>query len=145
MEYLKLSVLIVVIIFVAYVSSILISRETFQVYDEKSPYVNFNLTNKPVANHSPYPMYVWWKYLQNNDKYNGCDQYRCGKPFTSEKESGSPVGFDLTNGKYSDPNINNSQFRLQNPVKQCAYYENSTNYCLHFPKDDRCPNNWIKH
>lgn len=112
---------------------------------ELSPFINFNLTDKPVANYQPYPIYNYWKYGHNFeqlDKYKNCNQYRC----ETDQLNGCTAqpGFNLVQGKYSDPVQNQSHFHVKNPRQQCAFYNNASMYCATNPHDDRCPNHWIK-
>jgi|UniRef100_A0A6C0BLL6 hypothetical protein len=118
--------------------------ETFAT-SELSPYVNFNLTDRPVANYAPYDLYKWWKYgdLHKHEiaKHRNCDQYRC----TTDQLNGAttPAGFNLVN-KYTNPGNDLLKVKLSpsDAERQCAYYENSQRYCALHPGDTRCPDYW---
>lgn len=105
---------------------------------ELAPFINFNLTDKPVDNYAPHHIYQWWKYGHDLDKYDHCDQYRCQ---TKEFNGYNAVpGFNMINGKYVDPTIGQQRAHDCDAQRQCAYFENSAKYCAAHPEDERCPN-----
>lgn len=106
-----------------------------------SPFTNFNLTKKPIANYAPYPIHTWWKYGYNCGKYKDCDQYRYQNQQFNAYNAKSC--FNVVNHKYTDPVVDKSPFTVNNPSQQCAFYENATKYCMLNPNDHRCPNHWL--
>jgi hypothetical protein len=90
-----------------------------------SNFINFNLTEKPVANYAPYNIYQWWKYGQNFDQYKGCDQYRC--------QSNHPVA------GYTKPKTRQLHVHFKDSDERAEYYENSAKYCMNNPHSDLCP------
>jgi len=109
---------------------------------ELSPFINFNLTDKPVANYAPYSLYQWWKYGDQFAKYKCCNQYRCQTPqlnaYTAKPE------FDLIKNKYCDPYLDKLKIHFKNAKQRSNYFENPEKYCVYHQHDDRCPNNWLR-
>lgn len=138
--------LVIVVIIVSYV---LIHRRVIEFFSEYqknrpgelSPFINFNLTDKPVANYAPFPIYQWWKSGPYRYKYEGCDQYRCQTP--QYNGFNAQPGFSLVNGAYVDPVANQRPVLQLDAAKQCAYYHNSASYCAKNPQDTRCPDYWV--
>lgn len=53
----------VIFILIIYLYSIYTRNiEHFDLVRNASPFINFNLTEKPIANYAPYPVYINWKY-----------------------------------------------------------------------------------
>lgn len=50
---------------------------TETISENFSPFINFDLCDKPHASHAPFPIYQWWKSGPHVEKYRSCDQYRC--------------------------------------------------------------------
>jgi hypothetical protein len=96
---------------------------------DMSPYVNFNLTEKPVANYEPYYIYQWWKYGHDQTKYINCDQYRCQ---SKEQNECNAIGTNTT--------PNQVTIHDKNSEKGRKYFENASLYCAYHPDDARCPN-----
>ena len=73
---------IIIIGFILLLLTLFGNRKSFyeSFTGELAPFINFNLTQKPVANYAPYPIYLWWKYGHDRDRYRDCDQYRCQSP-----------------------------------------------------------------
>jgi hypothetical protein len=105
---------------------------------ELSSFVNFNLTEKPVANYAPYDIFQLWEsgqlYGKNQDTYHKCDQYRC-----------QSTKFNQLNAQPHD-----TMDMGERPLKvidkcaapHCAYYGDSAQYCANHPGDTRCPDYW---
>jgi hypothetical protein len=130
-------IIIVLTYFIRYGSSFI---ESFGEADKNPPqeassFINFNLTTKPVANYAPYPIYTWWKYHDEWNKYKTCNQYRCQSPCFNECNA---------RAYYKASLMDQSKVDFDNSHKQCVYFNNASKYCFLNPHDERCPNNWIK-
>ena len=104
---------------------------------ELSPFVNFDLHSKPYSNNAPFPIYNWWKYGHDIDKYDNCDQYRC----QTAKQNGwtARPSYDLTN----DHQENLQPVHDQLAENTSGFYHDEATYCKRYPYDIRCPNNWV--
>jgi hypothetical protein len=117
--------------------------ETFSEHDknpprELSPFINFDLYDKPYANHAPDYIYQWWKYGLEPNKYYSCNQYRCQTPYLNQVNA-CPC-FNLVNNKYVDPNMTKQPFHETCGSQKCHYYADAASYCAAHPEDQRCPN-----
>lgn len=107
---------------------------------ELPQFLNFNLTEKPVASYAPQYIYQWWKNGPDQGKYDTCNQYRCQTKLNNQ--SNAKPGFNLTQGKYIDPTDQQLRVKTINAQRQCDYYENASDYCSRHPEDKRCPDYW---
>lgn len=133
--------LILLIIILLVVTLFHKNMEIFTNYNgsrDISPYINFDLHDKPVANNAPYYIYQWWKYGHDTDKYDNCDQYRC----QSKGLNGfnAPGGFNMTNNKYLNPTHNLLLIHDKNALTNDAFYHNMSHFCSTHSHDPRCAN-----
>ena len=85
------------------------------------------MTQKPVANYAPYPIYLWWKYGHDCDRYRDCDQYRCQSP----------------EGTYTshDPGVTSRNWKIvdHNAPKYAPLYYNPAEFCAKYHIEEHCP------
>jgi hypothetical protein len=98
-----------------------------------SPFTNFNLTDKPVANYAPYYIYDWWKFGLDRDRYSQCDQYRCQNGQFNQ----CTVKGELKGEEYL-------KVHDKRNIRRCDYYQNPQQYCAVHTEDERCPNHPFK-
>jgi hypothetical protein len=104
-------------------------------HPELAKFINFNLTEKPVANYAPFYIYQWWKNGPDLGKYATCNQYRCKSKLHNECNA-KPYS-KITNSQEQPLRVKNL-----NALRQCEYYKNSEQYCSMHPEDTRCPDYW---
>jgi hypothetical protein len=158
-----IALIIIILIFVAwivyayrdpiegFVSSYYVRNNSAQAFDgnwsETSPFINWNLTQKPRFNNAPFTNTEWWKKDFNpslNRQYRNCDQYRC----QTLKQNGydAKSHFNLQNGVYVDPTQHSLDISKDNfNPTNFTYFENPLEYCAQNPNFTACPNNWTDH
>jgi len=115
--------------------------ETHHPQKQELPqFINFNLTEKPVANYAPDHIYQWWQNGPDLGKYDTCDQYRCQTSLNNQMNA-LPC-FNVSGGKYCDTTKDQMRVKTRNVQRQCGFYENSADYCSRNPWDTRCPGYW---
>ena len=103
---------------------------------ELPQFINFNLTDKPVASYAPHYIYQWWRNGPDLGKYDTCDQYRCQARLHNGYNA--VPGFDLSDGKYVDATDRQLRVKTKNIPRQCGIYENAAQFCSLNPRDPRC-------
>lgn len=138
------NIIIIIIIIAILITTFLLGyRRIYEHFGEThhpsqpgfAKFINFNLTEKPVANYAPFYIYQWWKNGPDRGKYATCNQYRCKSKLHNEYNAKPRPNF--TESEEQPLRVKNL-----NALRQCAYYKNSEQYCSMHPEDTRCPDYW---
>lgn len=99
-------------------------------------YINFNLTEKPIGNSCPNPMYWWWKYQYPKElkkQYASCNKDQC----RTDQFNGA------TAQPYQDLKAMELNIEKWHGGQDTSHYANLTKFCKKNPHSLLCPNHWI--
>jgi len=101
----------------------------YSIVEPYANFINFNLTNKPVANYEPYNVYKWWRNGEKFDQYKDCDQYRC-------------IG-QCKVSNYEIPRKKQKRVHFKDFDEGDNYYDNPSRFCLMYKDINKCSKYYV--